>query len=187
MLKLKDYKKNFHHHDVPDALGRLVELQNSLPGPFCQGFSLALDDRSKLMPFSEKREFLDALCPIGPANGSGALYVLWTREAVKEVGDCPVLVFGDAGAVHIVAENVLQFLRVLTLDAEPMIDGESLIFMKDDGGPPSPGAPAYATWLETHFHLKPVKGVAEVELLVRSTQSFLEKPLQSWLKHFKYE
>jgi hypothetical protein len=186
VLKLKDYKKNFHHHDVPDTLAKLLEFQNSQTGPFCRGFELALDDRAKLMPFSEKREFLDALCPLGKANSAGSIYVLWTRDPAKAVGECPVLAFGDAGGVHIVAENLLQLMRILTLDAEPMIDAESLLYMKDDGEPPSPGAAAYVAWLEKHFHLKPVKAVAEVELIVRSAQSFLEKPLQSWLGHFKH-
>ena len=186
MLKLKEYKKNFHHHEVPVVISRLLEFQNSLTGPFSRGFELAIDDRSKLMPFSEKREFLDALCPLGKATAAGSIYALWTREHAKDVGDCPVLAFGDSGGVHVVAENALQLMRILTLDAEPMIDAESLIFMKDDGETPSPGAHEYAVWLEKTFHLKPVKNVAEVELLVRSAESYLEKPLQGWLKHFAH-
>jgi hypothetical protein len=185
MLKLKEFKKNFHHHELPDAIARLVEFQNSQPGPFCRGFSLALDDKATLMPFSEKREFLDALCPLGQANRSGSRYVLWTREVAKDVAAAPVLAFGDQGGVHAVAENALQLMRLLTLDAEPMIDRESLIFMKDEGEVASPGAHDYAIWLEHHFHQKPVKDVVEAELMVRSAQSLLEKPLQTWLRHFQ--
>lgn len=185
MLKLKDFKKNFHHHELPEELARLVEFQNTHPSPFSRGFLLAVDDRAKLLPICEKREFLDALCPLGQANGSGSLYVLWARDSAKKLADCPVLAFGDEGGIHVVAESALQFMRLLTLDAEPMIDQDSLVFMKDDGEAPSPGAKDYAAWLEKQFHLKPVKDSAEVEVLVRSTQSMLEKPLQSWLKHFK--
>ena len=184
MLKLKDYKKNFHHHEVPEAVARLLEFQNAQSGAFSRGFSLAVDDRAKLMPFSEKREFLDALCPLGKANSLGAIYALWTRESAKDVGACPVIAFGDAGAVHIAAENPLQLMRLLTLDAEPQLDPDSLIFMKDEGAPASPGAKDYAAWLEQHFHVKALKDEAEAELMVRSTQSFLEKPMQTWLKHF---
>ena len=185
VLKIKEYKKNFHHHEIPDAFARLVEFQNSQAAPFCRGFSLAIDDRKKLLPISEKREFLDALCPLGPANSAGALYALWAREGEKQLDHSPVLTFGDEGSVHVVAEDVPQLLRILTFDAEPMIDADSVLFMKDDSEPQSPGAMAYALWFEKHVHHKPAKDSAEVELIVRSAQSLLEKPLQSWLKHFK--
>ncbi len=185
MLKLKEFKKNFHHHEIPDEISRLVEFQNAIGKPFCRGFQLALDDKARLRPIFEKREFLDAMCPLGKATSAGSLYVIWARESVKQIGDCPVLAFGDEGGVHIVAENSLQLMRILTLDAEPMIDSESLVFMKDDGEPASAGAQEYAVWLEKHYKQTPVKSVAEVDLVVRTAQSLLEKPLQGWLKHFK--
>jgi hypothetical protein len=185
VLKLKEFKKNFHHHEVPDSIARLLEFQNSLAGSFCHGFQLAVDDKARLMPFSEKREFLDALCPLGKATAAGAIYALWAREEGKQVGDAPVLAFGDGGCVHVVAENVVQLMRILTLDAEPMIDAESLLFLRDDGEQRSPGADEYVLWLEKHFHQTPVKDDAAVELIVRSAQGLLEKPLQRWLKHFR--
>jgi hypothetical protein len=183
MLKLKDFKANFHHHDVPEEIVKLVEFQNAQPQAFCRGFALAVDDKKLLKPFSEKREFLDALCPLGRANGSGSLYALWARDHGKSVRESPVLVFGDAGGVHVVAESALHFLRLLTLDAEPMIDESAVMYLKDDGETPSPRAKEYAGWLEHHFHVRPVRDAAEVEVLVRSAQGLLEKLLQNWLKH----
>ena len=182
MLKLKEFKANFHHHEVPEELAKVLEFQNSVGVPFSRGFKLAVHDRSGLVPISGKREFLDAICPLGPANGSGAFYALWAREAGKDVRDRPVLAFGEEGGVHVVAEEVRQFLRILTLDGEPMIDEESLLFVTDPT--PSPGARNYASWLEKHLHLKAVKDLAEVELMLRSTRVMLEAPLQKWLKHF---
>lgn len=184
MLKLKDFKANFHHHDVPDEIVKLLEFQNAQPGAYSRGFSLSVDDKKLLRPFSEKREFLDALCPLGKANATGSLYALWARGEGKSMRESPVLVFGDAGGVHVVAETPLQFLRLLSLDAEPMVDADSVLFMKDDGDAPSPSAKPYGGWLEHHFHVKPVRDAAEVEVLVRSTQGLLEKLLHSWLKHF---
>ena len=184
MLKLKDFKANFHHHDVPDEIVKLLDFQNAQPGPYARGFALAVDDKKLLRPFSEKREFLDALCPLGKANTSGSIYALWARDEGKSVRESPVLVFGDTGGVHVVAESPLHFLRLLTLDAEPMVDAESVLFMKDDGQTASPSATAYGGWLEHHFRVKPVRNAAEVEVLVRSAQGLLEKLLQSWLKHF---
>jgi len=185
MLKLKEYKENFHHHEIPEEIARLVEFQNALAAPFSRGFSLARDDKSGLRAFFEKREFLDALCPLGKASSSGSIYVLWARDHDKQLRNAPVLAFGDEGGVHIVAENALQLMRILTLDAEPMIDAESLVYMKDAGDAPSPGAKEYAAWMEKQFHQAPVKDAAEVELMVRTAQRLLEKPLQGWLKHFK--
>jgi hypothetical protein len=184
MLKLKDFKGNFHHHDVPDEIVKLVEFQNTLPTPYARGFALAVDDKKLLKPFSEKREFLDALCPLGRANSTGSLYALWARGEGKSTRESPVLVFGESGGVHVVAESPLHFLRLLTLDAEPMVDEGSVLYLKEESDPPSPRAKEYAGWLEHHFRVRPVRDAAEVEVLVRSAQGLLEKLLQGWLKHF---
>jgi len=186
MLRLKEYKANFHHHEIPDELAQLVAFQNSLGTlPFCRGFGLALDDRALMRPISEKREFLDALCPLGKANSANAVYAIWARDGEKQVGACPVLAFDGEGSVHVVTENLLQLMRLLTLDTEPLIDQESILFLKDESEAASPGATSYAEWLEKHLHQRPVVGAAEVELLVRSAQRLLEKPLHNWLKHFR--
>ena len=49
MLKLKEYKENFHHHEIPEEIARLVEFQNALAAPFSRGFSLAREDRKSVV------------------------------------------------------------------------------------------------------------------------------------------
>jgi len=178
------YEKNFLPHQVPKALGELLEFQSSVKGFFSSGFELADDDKGGIETWSSDSAFLDCLYPIGMANGSGSTYALWL-ENEGDLATAPVVVFGDEGGVHVVAEDIVSLLRILTFDTEPMIDDEKVVYYRDeDDYEPSDGAAEYVAWLTKHFNQKPVSGSNEVEELVNAAQKRFAKPFATWMKRY---
>jgi len=183
MVKLKDYKKNFQPHDVPDALSKLVEFDAKQDGYFASGFELAVDDKGGMKTWSDAPEFLGALFPIGQANGSGSTYAFW-QTGDGDLASAPVIVFGDEGGVHVVAANLAELLRLLSYDTEPMIDHDEVTYYKDpDDHEPSDGAADYTSWLAKTFKLKPA-GTKDVTTIVKAATKAHGKAFATWMKKF---
>jgi hypothetical protein len=183
MIELKDYRRNFQPLEVPDALVKLLEFANKQDDFFCSGFELEVDDKGGIRTWSDNPEFLNCLYPIGQANASGSTYAIWRQAGA--LGDAPIVVFGDEGGVHIVAANLAVLLRILTLDAEPMVDHESVIYYKDaDAAEASEGAADYVEWLAKHFKLNPVTGAKEVEQIVKDAKKLHAKSFEAWFGQY---
>src|SRR6478735_7263510 len=129
MFTLQEYAANFAPHPVPGLLAKLYEFQSEHDDFFSDGFELIVEDKSALHSWSEAPEFLDALFPFAQANGSGSTYALWLREG-GSLDDAPVVIFGDEGGVHLVAENLATLLRLLGYDQEPMVGLDEVYYFK---------------------------------------------------------
>jgi hypothetical protein len=184
MVKISQYEKNFLPHSVPPSIAKLVAFEAKQDGFFSSGFELAVDDKSGIKTWCDEAEFLSALFPIGAANGSGSTYALWLAQG-EDLENAPVVVFGDEGGVHVVAENVRSLLRILTFDSEPMIDHDEVSFYKDeDDHEPSDGAEEYVAWLLKEFELKPVESEQEVDKLVTAAQKKYSTLFATWMKKY---
>ncbi len=73
--------------------------------------------------------------------------------------------------MHVVAENLRALLRLLTFDAEPMIDWDGVTFYKSDDHKPSQRASLYAAWLQREFGLAPVTDADRERPSVRGRRS----------------
>ncbi len=186
MVQLAAYKKNFAPHSPPKALAQLLEFQNAQDGYFSDGFELATDDKGGLKSWSADAEFLAGLFPVGQANGSGSTYALWSPKS-DNLAAAPVLVFGDEGGVHVVASDVLGLLRLLSYDAEPMVDHDSVSFYRDEDSDTSDGAEDYVEWLESRFELEPLTTDDEVESLIADAQKKHAAAYRAWAKNFYEE
>lgn len=177
----KEYKKNFAPLAIPEELVKLLKLQKNLAGEFfSNGFELAADDKAGLATWSDKPEFLGCLYPIGQADGTGSTYAIWRVEG--ELSASPIVAFGSEGGVHVVADNLATLLRILTFDAEPMIDFDGITFFKRKDHEPSTGAELYSMWLERETSLEPVSGDAEVKKLVKAAQQRHGKAFEQWMR-----
>jgi hypothetical protein len=182
MPAVAEFKANFEGHAIPSELEKLCafDVEADL-GYLSDGFELTVDDKGGLKSWSDNPEFLGALMPFAQANGSGSFYALWAG-ASKTPSEMPVVVFGDEGGVHVVAENVLALLQILTFDAEPMIDDDGVTFYKDeDDHEPSNGHDAYVEWLDKTFGLAPVD---DAEPLVESAREKHQAGFEAWAKRF---
>jgi hypothetical protein len=183
MFKLGEYARNFEPHPTPSLLVELYEYQRKLEDFFSDGFELRVDeDKSAFESWSKHPEFLSALFPIGNATGSGSTYALWLPNA-GSLEDAPVLVFGDEGGVHVVAESISALLRLLSYDTEPMIDGDGVSYFKLDDADPSEEAESYARFLE-RSKLEPIDDASDADALVLAAQERYGAAFTSWFRRF---
>lgn len=183
MTSLAEFKTNFAGHTVPPELAKLLAFQDEHGfESYSGGFGLLADGKSGLHSWSEDEAFLSKLMPFAQATGTGSIYALWSGGAAKSTSEMPVIVFGDEGGVHVIAENVKELLRLLTFDVEPMVDLGGVSFYKDeDEHEPSEAAEEYEAWLQSELGLEPVDDADEI---VSAAQLKYKKPFDAWMKTF---
>ena len=184
MLSLNDYKQNFRPYEIPDVLIKLLEFEHDQSDYFSSGFELVDDDKTCVKTWSENLEFLGSFFPIGQANGSGSTYAIWCRSG--ELASSPIVIFGDEGGIHIVAENLMELLRILTLDIEPIVDLDSF-FYPEDVQERSARAADDVKWIESRYQLKPVAGAQEVMERVSLAQKRHGGEFRDWLQKYGVE
>lgn len=181
MPTAEEFRTNFEGHAVPEELEKLrkFEEEEADGSYFSDGFELTVDDKAGLKSWSENPEFLGALMPFAQANGSGSFYALWANG--EKPSQMPVVVFGDEGGAHVVAENVRSLMQILTFDAEPSIDDEVTFYKDEDDHEPSDFADEYHEWLKRGFGLDAVE---EADELVENAQTKYGAAFKTWLDRF---
>jgi len=184
MLSPQQYAQNFAPHPTPVLLAQLYEFQRPLDVFFSSGFELrAESDKGAFESWSKEAAFLRALFPIAQANGSGSTYALWLPQA-GNLEDAPVLIFGDEGGVHVVAESLAALLRLLSHDTEPMVDTDKVYYYKLEDADVSHEAASYADWLQKTLQLEPVRTSEEADALVAAAQATHGKAFSAWFERF---
>lgn len=185
LLSPAEFRKGFGNHAVPPILEKLLEFQNE-HGSFSEGFYLTVSEKTGLRSWSEDPGFLNAFIDFATANGTGSQYAFWALD--QALDECPVVVFGDEGGVHIVAENIQQLLRLLTYDREIWVDLESAYFYKDETDDyESPANAEYLTWLAKHADLSPVTTNEEADAIIVSARDKHQLPLNVFLGKYGIE
>lgn len=192
-LDATKYAKNFGKLGLPDVLAKLVEFQNDVGAEmFAEGFALQIDDKGLFKGFcapsgkpiaskAKEKGFLEALSPIAAATGTGSVYAIWNDGRSKKVEDMPVVVFGDEGGVHVVAENLKDLLAIVAADVEPMIDWDEVSYFKTPDHEPSPEIGAYRKWLADNLGVKPA---AKPDAVVKKAQARLGAAFTKWMQSF---
>jgi hypothetical protein len=180
--QLTQFRKGFRPFAPPEELERLLEFTN---GPargqwYSQGFEIGGARKDDLEGYSEAPEFLDGFLPVGKASGTGSQYFLWT-VGQRDTAKMPVVVFGDEGGQHVVADNVRDFLVLLAFDAEPMVDHDSAVYFRRTSAEHSACHAAYVTWLKQTFDLASAKNVDPV---VERAQARHGAAFEAWFARF---
>ncbi|WP_430401672.1 hypothetical protein [Fluviicola sp.] len=179
-MQLKEFKQNLGLTDIPTELEKLIHFQNTVSDfeEYSQGFGVLIDDKSGIKSWSEDEAFLERLFPFAQANGSGSIYAVWNDGSSKAFNELPVVVFGDEGGVHVVAENLLALLQLLTFDSEISVDHEEVYFYKDEEDyEESEGHASYKNWLKEQFGLEPIENPDE---LIERAQEKYKADFDSW-------
>ncbi len=180
-MELEEFEQNFKGYAISKELIFLKYFQDKLP-EYSQGFHLLVDDKSGIKTWSEEDSFLDRLMPFAQANYSGSTYVIWDDGTDKPLNELPIVVFGDEGGVHIVAENTLQLMQLLTFDSEIYIDFDQAYFFKDeDDHEESEDNVSYKNWLKEHFKLDPVEAP---NAIIEAAQNKYKLAFDSWFGQF---
>lgn len=193
MLDERKYAKNFGKHGLPAVLAKLVVFQNDVGGEFyAEGFCLQVDDKSLFKGFcapngkpvaskANEKKFLEALLPIGAATGTGSVYASWNDGKAKKVEDMPIVVFGDEGGVHLVAENLEGLLAIVAGDVEPMVGWDRVSYYKLPDHEARPEIGAYRTWLAENVG---IKTVPKPDAIVKKAEKRYGAAFKKWMKSF---
>ena len=129
--KRNRFPEQFGTHKIPAILEDLFHFeQEHGMESYSECFYLSANDKTGIMTWSEDPEFYNAFIEFAAANGSGSFYTLWLLE--DDLDNCPVVVFGDEGGIHVVAANIRELLQLLTFDREISVDFDDAYFYKDE-------------------------------------------------------
>jgi hypothetical protein len=182
MIRDDEYAKNFHGLTPPADLLALLEFQR-LWGieNFAMGFAMGVDDDSLFATWSRDKAFLKALFPVATANGTGSVYALWNNTGKKapDLAKLPVVIFGDEGGCHVIAENVRGLLAVLGADIEPSVDHDGVSFHSENER--SERIKQFRAWLKAEYAIAPAKNPAK---LVQRAQNRLGPAFATWVASY---
>jgi hypothetical protein len=180
-MELEEFAQNFRGYNISKELIFLRQFQDKFPD-YSQGFYLIVDDKSGIKTCSENEEFLECLMPFAQANGTGSIYAIWNDGSDKLLDELPIIVFGDEGGVHIVAENVLQLMQMLTFDSEIYVDFDQVYFYKEeDDYEESADNDSYKNWLKEHFNVDPVE---DPNKIIETAQQKYKASFGNWFRQY---
>lgn len=124
---------------------------------FAEGVYLYADfDKETLTAWGgvEDGEFIERLHIFAGANGSGSDYAFWQNTDDTDLENAPIVVLGDEGGLHVVAQNFKEWLSLLSLDSEIMALPDDAYFSEmseeekaEYDWQPSEFADEYKDWL----------------------------------------
>jgi hypothetical protein len=183
MIKPKDFAKNFPNEVAPDALTKLLDFQNktSKSDFYASGFELIVNEAPGMLEtYSEEPDFLKAFSVFAQVSESGSVGAIWhTKDS--DLDNSPIIVFGDEGGYHVIAQNILELMQLLTLDVEPSIDWDGVSMEREEDDPVSPVSKAYKSWLKTNFKLNALK---DAEPVIAAAQAKHQKAFEKWMSKY---
>ncbi len=150
---------------------------------YCESFAInKFDDDSGLdAGWSKDSAFLKQLYPFARATGSGSFYAIWQVKPGDDLSTAPIVVFGDEGGEHVVAQNIDDFLRILVFDVEPSIDHDKVYYYKAKDHKASDEHRAYRKWLKDEFG---ISNVPHPDRIVKAAQEKFGAAFAKWKKPF---
>jgi hypothetical protein len=183
-MHIENFKENWGMTTIPTELEKLIYFQthDSSFENYSQGFGVLIDDKTGLKNWSSNTSFLDKLFPFAQANCSGSFYAIWNNGTTKSTSEMPVVVFGDEGGVHVVAENILQLLHLLTFDTEISVDFQEVSFYKDEADyEESEDLNKFVNWLKEDYGLDQIE---EPSVIISAAQKKYKKEFNKWFKQY---
>lgn len=185
-MTIKECSQNFMGYPVPTILVDLLafEADNTIDNYYSESFELIVDDKYSLKIFSKESTFLDQLFPFAQADNNGSFYAFWLRKG-QDLNTAPIVVFGSDGGYHVVSNNLLSLLRLLSLDVEPMVDEDGVYYYKDEENyEPSPYSRKFKKWLREYYFLSPISTNFVAEQLVEEAQDLYQELFLLWMAPF---
>ncbi|MGV3611375.1 MAG: hypothetical protein ACO1N0_10525 [Fluviicola sp.] len=183
-MNIPEFKQNLGVSELPVELEKLIQFQNEQSDFECysEGFGLQIDDKSGIDSWSKDEAFLERLFPFAQANGTGSVYAFWNEGSSNDLSEFPIVVFGDEGGVHVIAENFLALMQLLTFDSEISVYHDEVYFYKEeDESEESEDHAAYVLWLKENFNLDPL---SETETLVQRAQKKYKSAFDTWFANY---
>jgi predicted DNA-binding WGR domain protein len=168
----------------PVALKKLLGFESEVGDNFSNGFRLEFRDKSSLKTWFQEENFPDSFIEFAVANGSGSTYAFWLVD--EDLEKCPIAAFGDEGGIHIVAENMLQLIRLLTYDAEISIGHDEAYYCRfEDGDFERPDRPEFLKWAKANIGVDPIGTYEEAREIIRAAKGKFGKKFDKFLGKYQ--
>lgn len=182
-MDIKTFKENWGTTKIPSELEKLIDFQNNVSSAefYAQGFAVTIDDKLGLKSWSEDPAFLERLHPFAQANGTGSFYAIWNDGTTKPINEMPIVVFGDEGGTHIVAEDMLQFLQLLSADTEISVEFDEAYFYQDEHHDESRDRKKYVQWLKNEYD---IDQASDPDSIIKTAQNRYKKDFDQWFERY---
>lgn len=187
-FSLEDFSVQFGSYSIPEDLLKLYEFEQEFSAEtYSQCFGLTItNEKTGIKTWSEKEEFYNSFIEFAGANGSGSSYAYWVID--NDLKNCPIVVFGDEGGIHVVAENTCKLIHLLTLDTEISVDFDSAYFFKDEEYyEENENKEEFQQWVKKEFNLDPIETNEGTEEIVNEAKAKYKKRLNDFLISFDIE
>jgi hypothetical protein len=151
----------------------------------CQGFEMYSDQADALqyfLPAEKLAKHKNDFVIIGQATHSGSLYAFY-KAGGKTQDEWPVVVFGDEGGALVLAKDMGDFLRFLSLNVEPYVGSDYEtntnkfdLYLSEEEEEESP-LQDYIEWIEGSYKLNRVTSIeqANKEIIKPAQQLYQAK------------
>ncbi|WP_343617676.1 hypothetical protein [Flavobacterium sp.] len=187
-FSLEEFTPQFGSYKLPDDLVKLYQFQQEYGSEtYSECFGLLVtNDKTGIKTWSEEEEFYNSFIEFAGANGSGSSYAYWLID--DDLNYCPIVVFGDEGGIHVVAENIRKLIHLLTLDTEISVDFDYAYFYKDDEYySENENKEVFHEWVKKEFNLDPIETNEEADVIVDEAKEKYKKKLNDFLTKFGIE
>ncbi len=192
-LSKEKIQKEFHDYLLPTTLSSLIDFDNDISDNYYYTEAFELTYRSyydlALEHTSVRRAFFKAIIPFAQATHSGSFYAFWAKDDTKDLNQAPIVVFGDEGGIHIIADNINELLQIIAIDVEPMVDDEEVFFIddeeddyieEDEEESSSKHIDSFKEWLQRDLNLTPFTK-DEIAPAIEKAQQKHQKDFETWL------
>lgn len=187
-FSFEEFASQFGDYKLPDDLIKLYEFQQEYGSEtYSECFGLTVtEDKTGIKTWSEEEEFYNSFIEFAGANGSGSSYAYWLID--QDLNNCPIIVFGDEGGIHVVAENIRKLIHLLTLDTEISVDFDYAYFYKDEEYyEENENKEAFLEWIKKEFRLDPIKSNEEADEIIAQAKKKYKQKLNDFLIKFDIE
>lgn len=183
-MDINTFKSNLGINELPSELEHLIEFDSNLSGDeyYSDGFFVEPFGRIGLSTWSKEEDFLNKLIPFASANSTGSIYAIWINDSSSSLSQMPIVIFGDEGGKFVVAENILQFLHLLTYDTEITVNDNGVRFFKEKSKyKESQNLGKYLKWLKENYNLEQID---EPEQIIKIAQEKYSQSFNNWINKY---
>ncbi|MEN2489008.1 hypothetical protein AAYQ05_14510 [Flavobacterium sp. B11] len=187
-FSLEEYASQFGNYKLPEDLVKLYEFEQEYGvETYSECFGLTItEDKTGIKTWSKEEEFYNSFIEFAGANGSGSSYSYWLID--EDLNNCPIVVFGDEGGVHIVAENTKKLIQLLTLDTEISVDFDKAYFYQDEEYyEESENKEEFREWVKEEFNLTAIDSNDDADEIVEEAQRKYKQKFNDFLVKFGIE
>ena len=190
----QEFKNNFRNLVVPEALQELLIFQKGIPeGEFYSAHfwldRIDYQEDSVLANWSDEEGFFLSLLEFADSDDLGGTYAFWLVGRNKDLSQAPIVYMGGDGDAGVVAENLQDFLRLLSIDVMPIAFEDRICYFRDEdeyekGLYRSEHIDTYKTWLKEVWQLQPVVDEDGASQITDQAEERYGEDFREWLSSY---